>query len=259
MKKSLVMVILCVLVLVLATGCNAKEETLRMEVEEIVASGDNQILTLNIQNNTGSAVSYGWAGSCKIKVTTDTGSYICDAPFMGRINQGSSTEKIRLANCSGEVKSIVITELCLLEKNNLPGKELHDLTIYDSEQGITAFEDSFGFFDDPNWSSAVMSAVVPAFIVFAVAVNVLKLCGVNVGSMLGNALGHIPAFHDRTAQAMHDQAVQMANDAHMREVDRQIHETVHHHTQEAMDFGMRSVTPIDQGGFVPPPEPPMFF
>ncbi len=260
MKKGLVMVILCALVLLLATGCSAKDETLRMEVEDIVASGDNQLLTLNIQNNTSSAVSYGWAGSCKIKVTTDNGSYICDAPFMGRIRQGGSTETIKLANCSGEVKSIVITELCLLEKNNLPGKELHDLTLYNSEQGITAFEDSFGFFDDPHWSSEIMSAVVPAFIVFAVAVNVLKLCGVNVGSMLGNALSHFPAFHGWAAQTMHDQAVQMANDAHMREVDRQFHETVHHHTQEAMDFGMRSVTPIDQGGFVPPPpEPPMFF
>lgn len=265
MKKGLILVILCALVLTLATGCSRKEESLRMEVQNIVASGDNQILSVNIQNNTGSTVSYGWVNSCKFQVTTDQGRFVCDAPFMGRIPQGDSTEKIKLSDCPGEVKSIVITELCLLNNNGLPDKELHDLTLYNSKKDVTSFEDSFGFFDNPDWFSGIMFKLVPVFIVFVLFRNVIRLFfGRKLRSIFRSRRGfHIPSFHanfhDHNAQSMHDQAVQMANNAHMQEVNRQFHEDMHHHTQEAMDFGMKSVTPIDQGGFVPPPEPPMFF
>lgn len=253
MKKGLILVILCALVLSLATGCSKEEGSLKMEVQSIAASGDNQILTLNIQNNTGSIISYGWVGSCKFEVTTDQGKYVCAAPFMGRIPQGSSTEKINLTKCPGKVESIVITELCQLRDNGLPEKELHDLTLYSSQKGITSFEESFGFFDDPNLFSGIMTALIPAFIIIAIIIKV-------IGSLFCGRSGRpSPAFHDHTTQMMNDQANQMAHDAHMRDVNRQIHENIHHHTQEAMDFGMRSVTPIDQGGFVPPPEPPMFF
>ncbi len=261
MKKGLILVILCALVLCLATGCSRKEESLRMEVENIVASGDDHILTLNIQNNTGATISYGWVGSCKFEVTTDRGSYSCDAPFMGRIPQGSSTEKIKLTKCPGQVKSIVITELCQLRNSGLPEKELHDLTLYSSQKGITALEDSFGFFDDPAWFSGIMSKLVPVFIVFVLFRNVIgSFFGRKRSSFSNGHRSHpFPAFHDHATQMMNDQAVQMANEAHMQEVNRQFHENMHHHIQEAMDFGMRSVTPIDQGGFVPSPEPPMFF
>lgn len=258
MKKGLILVILCALVLSLATGCSKKEESLRMEVEKIVASGNDQILTLDIQNKTGTTISYGWVGSCKFEVTTDRGSYVCDAPFMGRISKGSYTEKIKLTKCPGEVKSIVITELCQLNSNGLPEKKLHDLTLYSSQKGITAFKNSFGFFDDPDWFSGIMSKLVPVFIVFAILMKVIgRFSGCKLSSLFS---GHcVPFFHDHATQMMNDQAIQMANMAHQNEVNRQFHETIHRHTQEAMDFGMRSVTPIDQGGFVPPPEPPMFF
>lgn len=265
MKKGLILVILCALVLTLATGCSRKEESLRMEVQNIVASGNNQILTVNIQNDTGSTISYGWVRSCKFEVTTDQGRFVCDAPFMGRIPKGDSTEKIKLSDCPGDVRKIVITELCQLKSNGLPGKELNDLTLYNSKKGVTSFEDSFGFFDDPNWSSKIMNKLVSVFLVFAVFINVMSIFfGRKLSSIFRGRRGfHIPSFHanfhDHNAQRMHDQAVQMANHVHMQEVNRQFHEDIHRHTQEAMDFGMKSVTPIDQGGFVPPPEPPMFF
>lgn len=262
MKKGLILGILCALVLSLATGCCKEEESLRMEVESIVASGDNQVLTLNIQNNTGNIISYGWAGSCKFEVTTDQGSYVCDAPFMGRILQGSSTEKVNLSKCPGKVESIVITELCQLSDSGLPENELHDLTLYSNHKGITAFEDSFGFFDDPNWYFGIMAMLVPAFIVLTILANVLG-CLFLVRKFISVFSGHSghpsPAFHDHSTQMMHDQARQMAHDAHMQDVNRQIQENIHQHTLEAIDFGTRSVTPIDQGGFIPPPAPPMFF
>ena len=232
-----------------------------MEVTEIVASGDNQILTVDIQNNTGYNISYGWVGSCKFEVTTDQGSYVCDAPFMGRISKGDSTDKIKLTDCPGEVKSIVITELCQLNKNGLPDKELHDLTLFSSKKGITSFEDSFGFFDDPHWFSGIMRKLFPVFFVFAILV---KVGGAFFGGKLRSVFRNFgfsgtPSFHHHATQMMHDDAVRMANQMHQQEVNRQFHEDMHRHTQEAMDFGMKSVTPIDQGGFVPPPEPPMFF
>lgn len=257
MKKGLILMLLCALVLTLATGCSAKDETLFMEVEDIVATGDNQILTLNIHNDTGSTISYGWVGSCEIKVTTDEGRYVCDAPLRSRIPQGHSTEKIKLTDCPGEVKKIVITELCQLNKSGLPEKELHNLTVYNSKKGVTSFEESFGFFDDPNWFSGIMFKLIPVFILFGIVIKVFQLFGGNLGSIFRGI--PTPSFHQQTTQMMHDQAVQMANDAHMQEVNRQFHEDIHRHTQEAMDFGRQSVTPIDQGGFVPPPEPPMFF
>ena len=265
MKKGFILAFLCVLILTLATGCHTKEETLRMEVESIVAHGDNQILTVNIQNNTGSTISYGWVGSCKFEVTTDQGCFTCDAPFMGQILQGSSLEKIKLTDCPGQVERIVVTELCQLNQRGLPDKEIHDLTLYNTQKSITSFEDSFGFFDNPNWFSGIMSKLIPTFIVVVFLGKVVfGLLGGKIGSLFkGLTNSHISSsfasFHDHNAQTLHNQAVQMANDAHMHDVERQMHEDIHRHTQEAMDFGMRSVTPIDQGGFVPPPEPPMFF
>ncbi len=254
MKKSLVfaiisLVVLCGAVIALVAGCSAKDNTLQLEVDKIVAHGDDQILTLDIENNTGSEVSYGWVRSCKFKVTTTEGRFTCDAGFFKDIPQGDSTQTLKLTNCPGKVKKIVITELCQLNENGLPERELHDATLYNRQKDIDTFEDNFGFFDDPDWLHNILFAVAPIFLVFVLAMRfVVPLFGSGIGAFFhsfGNDQGHFMDMH------------RQAHEAHMRHAEQQV---IHQHMQEAMDFGMRSVTPIEAGGFVPsPPDPPMFF
>lgn len=251
MKRVVIICLLVVVVLGLILACTTKSGPLEIQVASIQARGDSQIVTLRYQNHTGAQVSYGWVNSCKIQVTTDRGTFTCPAPHLGKIPQGTSHDTLTLRNCPGTVQKIVVTELVRLGENGLPKEELHDAVIYNGSMHLNSFRDSFGFFDNPEWFFDCIPFIVGCIFV----VTILKtLAGLFFG-------GKMPSFHfggnDNHWQQM-DMAHQMHQEAvatHQREVERQIH-------QEAMDFGMRSVTPIEMGGFVPSPptfDPPSFF
>ena len=249
MKRFVIVMLLVVFILTLAVGCGEKKNTLQIKVQDILTDGDDVILSLKYKNDTGSTVSYGWVNSCKIKVTTDEGTTSYAAPHMGRIQEGRSTTELRLPNCSPAVEKVVITELCQLDSRGLPDKEIHNAVIYNDSKDINTFEDNFGFFSSPrSFFKCIPFAAVGIFLLTLLngatgLFSKIKLPKISFS-------GHDHNWnHIDMANQMHQEAVA----THQREVERQLH-------QEAADFGMRSVTPIDHGGFIPPPpDPPNFF
>lgn len=242
MKKWMSLALLCLLLVTLTTGCGRKDETLRMEVTSITTQSDDQYVTLNIRNNAGSTVSYGWVNSCRIKVTTDEGEFSCAPPFMGKIYEGQSSDVICLRDCPGTVQRIVVTDLRLLDRNGLPGKRMRNAVLYDADKGVVALDARFGVLRGLGTATAI--AIIIAGIAVLVGSGLLVLMVVRHGG----APVSRGVFSGLSIPSSGD-AHTMAHDAHMREVERQAH-------QAAVDFGIRSTLPVDQGGFIPPPPPP---
>ncbi len=147
MKKSLIRMVLLLwagVMLLSLTSCNSKD-TLHIEVEAIESVGDGQLVTLEIENNTGGNISFGWVNSCEIYVVTDEGKYYLDPPGED-IKKGESEFVMELFGCPGEVEQISITNLCLLSDRGLPDRHMKDITIYDAAEGIDEFEGSFSLF-----------------------------------------------------------------------------------------------------------------
>lgn len=254
MKKRyiiLALAILAALVLGLVFGCSKSQEYLQIRVQSIQARGDDQLVTLQYDNRTGAPVAFGWVGSCKIRVTTDQGAYTLPVSWIKDIPQGTSQVTLTLRNCPGTVEQITFTELVRLNEQGLPKERLQDVRVFQSSMNLNTFQDSFGFFDDPDWFHSCIPFLVGC-------VFVLAFLKALAGLFLGGKLPKFPFGGDHHNWQQMDMANQMHQEAvatHQRMVDQQIH-------QQAADFGMRSVTPIEAGGFVPTPptfDPPSFF
>lgn len=263
MKKTIRRLILLVTVIFLLvpmlTGCGKDmDKTVAIELESAEAVKGGMEISMTTKNDTGYNISLGWVGSCQIEVTTDEDTYYYE-PFMTKISRGKGTLDILVEDCEGEVEKIVITELCLLDENGLPGKKMQDVVVFDESQDIDGFEDAFGVslstFD-------VMKVLVPVLMVTIVIVVIVIAIRTHKRNMQAaqafNPYGVPQGFDpNNAAQQMHNQAMDMHNQA----VNMHNQANQQFVQQENMrihnDFAHQSVTPIDQGGFVPPPPPPM--
>ena len=178
MKKNITKIILLALVLVLLlpvlTGCKNSDEAISIRVSSTKAVKDGLEITLESKNNTGYDVSLGWVNSCKIKVTTSDGTYY-HAPFMAQFDPGSDSYTFVARGVKGELKQVVITELCLLGNRGLPSHRLNDAVVFDAQKNTTYFKDSFGFFDIEYIAiiliMIVIVGIVIVVIIFAYARN----------------------------------------------------------------------------------------
>ncbi len=166
MKKSLfrVVMLLCVGVMLLSLASCNSEKTLHIEVDAIESVGDGQLVALEIENNTGGNISFGWVNSCEIYVVTNEGAYYVDPPSE-QIKKGESELLLELSDCPGEVEHISITNLRLLDDSGLPDRQMKDVTIYDEAEGVDEFEGSFSLFTSSH----------SLFVIFFVFVIVLMV------------------------------------------------------------------------------------
>jgi len=166
------------LMLFLLAGCSADPDEyllIRTESCELTDEGALEIV-LATENKTGYPVSFGWVSSCQIEVTTTEDTYYYE-PFMSEIPRGKDTFSFELDECRGEVERIVITELCLLEEghSNLPGRELHDVVVYDAKKDIDSFQGSFDLLSSYPILGVLKKMLVPAILVALAAFTVWYL------------------------------------------------------------------------------------
>jgi len=250
MKKKFRSLILlaafAVLLVSMLAGCGKNEdETISIELEDVVQAKDGVEIILEIENDAGNKISLGWAGGCQIEVTTKENEYYYE-PFMTEIPQGKSTLTVPLKDSEADVKieKIVITRLCLLNDRGLPGRELKDVVVYDKAADIEEFEGAFGFFGSEESIFIIMMIAVPSIMVIAIVVAVIFIVSAHKKNKKA-----MEQFNPYGAAAPNMDFQQMHNDAHQRFMQQQ-------QMQQHMDFAQKSGTTMDQGGFVPPPPPP---
>ncbi len=169
MKKTIVRVltILCVLVLFSAMAMSAfaakNEETLRLEVVDVTADGEDMLVTLAIDNRTGYNISFGWVNDCEIIAVTDEGTFYANPPSE-RIRRGESELVLELSDCHGELEKLQITQLCQLGDDGLPDRKMKDVTVYDENKGVEEFEGVFPF---------VSSTFAPVIIIAAIGITLV--------------------------------------------------------------------------------------
>ena len=264
MKKQLqrishLLIAIVLLVCLCAPAALADGNTLRIEVTKIYQEGNKQYASLVIQNYTGARVSFGWVSSCEVIVTTDKGMYSDTMSSFNHIPQGNCTMQLPLGNVPGTVQKIVITDLRKLDNRGLPGATLDKCVIYDTAKGITSFEGKFSSIT----LQSVMMVVVPVFMLLiligGIVLVVLAVKANKKASQQYAPFGNQPYACAPNQQAQ-DQAMQMHQQAHQQAV--QMHQQAVDTHQQFVDsqlqqqhdqFAQQSVTPVDQGGFTPPP------
>lgn len=169
---------LFLLLIFLLAGCSADPDEyllIRTESFELTDEGALEIV-LATENKTGYPVSFGWVSSCQIEVTTTEDTYYYK-PFMSEIPQGKDTFSFELDDCRGEVEKIVITELCLLEEghNNLPGRELHDVVVYDAHKDIDQYQGGFDLMNTYPILGTLKKLIAPAILAALAVFTVLYI------------------------------------------------------------------------------------
>lgn len=242
--KAIVLCLIALLLVGTALPVAAEDMEFTMSVADISEFGDAKIITLDIDNDTGSPISFGWVGSCEVLVTTAEGTY-STTPHMLKAGQGNSTLNITVPSCPGEVEKIEITDLRLLSDDGLPNEQLENIVIYDTAAGITSYSGEFSSLSGvPTfvWIGLGIFAVVAIGIACIIAFVIDKqkkarAAKVNAFAPFGENMAGI-----NMAQQMHNQAHQQFN--------QQMNQ------QQFNDFTRQSGTTMDMGGFIPPPPPP---
>lgn len=166
-----------VLLILCATlaGCGKKkDETVSIEVKEVVQTADGAEIILSTDNKAGAKISLGWAGSCEILITTSDGDFYYE-PRMSEIRRGKGELKLPIEGMTGEIEKLVITELCLLENRGLPGAEMKDVVVLDKSAGIDGFEDSFNALTSPFGVAKIMFIAVPVLMAAIVIVGIILI------------------------------------------------------------------------------------
>lgn len=221
----------------------AAKEEFTIAVESITEIPNGKTIELEVENNTGSQISFGWVRSCEVLVTTDEGTYSM-TPHMLKVPQGNSTHELVIPHCPGEVETIVLTDLRLLSDDGLPNEQMEDVVIYDIAEGITSFTGEFSALSGlPTfmWVGLGIFAVV--------AIGIICVIAFMIDKHKKATAAKANAFAPFTGAAVPDMAQQMHNTAH-QQFNQQINQ------QQFSDFTRQSGTTMDMGGFIPPPPPP---
>lgn len=223
---------------------NPTDSPLFIRIEDTMQTSIGLRILFTIHNETGYNISFGWVGSCHIEVTTTEGTYYYE-PFMLTVSRGTSQVTIDVNGASGEIRKLVITDLRLLNENGLPGRSLTDVVVYDISTGVTYFEGSF-----EKKNPVAIIALVAVILVAAVIAPIILiiLLRKNRKSVKSSDLGQSAGG----GEMQFTPPPTMNNAAHQQFMQQEI-------IRQHMDFAQKSVTPIDQGGFVPPPPPPSGF
>ncbi len=245
MRKLLALLLVILVFIGLAMPVAAEDEELSftISVASIDDFGNAKTIVLDIENNTNAKISFGWVNSCEVLVTTTEGTYSM-TPHMLKASRGNSTHSLVVPNCPGEVKTIEITELILLNDDALPSdSELHDIVIYDVSDNITSYR---GAFEDTSGVPWYVWVIISVFACFWIGIIVLIVTVVKKNKKkLEDAVGAVGSFASFN-NTMSDEMFRQHQQDHQRFVD-QVNQ------QQFNDFSHRSATTTDFGGFNPPP------
>lgn len=216
------------------------DEPLFIKVENTLQTTRGLLVLLTFHNNTGRRLSLGW-GSCQIEVTTTDGTYY-QSVERTEISQGSSQiQIIIIIGASGDIRKFVISDLRLLKENSgLSDKVLNDVVVYDISEGIAFFE---GSFDNPIAIYAIIAVIAVAAVIAPIILIIL------LRKNRKSVKSSDPGQSAGGGEMQFTPPPTMNNAAHQQFMQQEI-------IRQHMDFAQKSVTPIDQGGFVPPPPPP---
>jgi len=267
-KKTMVRIFCIVLALILALGLiapavSAAEKDLRIEVVDIKEKSDSKTIFLEIENNTGRELQFGWGRDGEVIVTTDEGVYV--EAISDKISRGNTELEITVEDCPGTVKQIELTNLHKVGSNGLPDATMDQITIYNAQKDKTSYAGNFSSqsntpfgekFEKTTAFIDVMFIVVPVLMVTMIVV--LVVCAIRTARKNKKAMQQFAPFTAPGA-AMHQQGVDLHNMAHQQAVD--MHNIAHNQAldhQHMVDnqFNQQAVMPIDMGGFNPPPPPP---
>ncbi len=273
--KAIVLCLIALLLVGAALPVAAGSEEFVISVTNINQTDDTAHLSLEIENNAGSKISYGWVNSCKIVVTTTEGTYEAAAPRQD-IPQGYSSCEISVSHCPGKIISIVITDLRLLDGRGLPSERLSDVEIYNTVKHRYSYTGSFAedtpvrphyptdeneilneLFGTDNPQKIVKKGISYAstlLVVGAVVGGVIFVAAIVVAVILikkqkKGSEATAATFMPFTATTPNDMTQQMHSQAHQQAVNQ-------FNQQQFNDFSQRSATTMDMGGFTPPPPPP---
>lgn len=223
----------------------AEDMEFTISVTGITDFANTKTIRLDIDNDTGSKMSFGWVGTCEVLVTTTEGTYSM-TPHMLTVAQGNSSHQITVPNCPGEVQKIKITDLRLLSDDGLPEEELKDIVIYNAATGKTSYSGEFeesSKFPPFIWVGIGLFAVIfiGGIVLMIVLIKKQKKGAAATAQTFAPFAGNGAPGMDM-AQQMHDQA----HHQFMNQVNQ----------QQVNDFTHKSGTTMDMGGFIPPPPPP---
>lgn len=265
------------------TAVLADEGNLHITVSDIYTSGDDQFVELEISNQAGARISFGWVRSCEILVTTDAGEFSFNPPS-DEINQKSSTLVMKLPGCQGTIEVIEITDLRLLNHDGLPGKRLSNVVIYDVNNNIKSFVGSFpagsqfsdmmaqasdmldsmlgknssgsekSVFDSVASSANTMMTVTVVVIVIIAAGAIIAAICISKSNKKS-----VQTFQPFAAPMQTDDAHQQAVNAHQQAMNAHQHAVDIHNQTMNDQFNHQCATTIMEGGFNPPPTPPVGF
>ena len=167
-RKAILLILVLLMLVPIFTGCSAdSSETLSIEVLHIAENANGMQIIFLTRNNTGYNVSLGWVGSCQIEVTTTEDTYYYE-PFMSEIHRGRDELSITVPNCTGTVEKIVFTDLRLLDiGGNLPGRQMRNVVVYDTANGIESFIGTFSFFSSPYAIVSLIIILLPTLLILA--------------------------------------------------------------------------------------------
>lgn len=127
------------------------DDVLRIQVESIQPTAQGMRIVLYTENETGNVVSMGLWSTCFIEVTTTEDTYYHEL-FMIEIPRGKGQLSFDVKDAKGEVRKIVITELCLHNSDGFQASEIHNAVVYDVENSIDGFSrEPNVFFNENNY------------------------------------------------------------------------------------------------------------
>lgn len=185
--KKLALALLVILLLGCFCACTADKGTLRLEVTDITEEYGGQEITITTHNTTGLRAKFEWNN---FLITTTEGTFERQASWGNEIPMGTATNKYRLKDCPGTVTKIVaITIEQLDEKGFSNDLEWHDVVLFDSEAGITHYEDRFTFLDREDWQQELFLRLFLAiFIPIAIGIYLHRYTkGINWGAFIEKA------------------------------------------------------------------------
>jgi hypothetical protein len=99
---------------------NANEFSgLEFTVDRVTTILNSKHIVIDVTNTSDNNYSYGWVGSCEVKVTTTEGTFYTSLFGSEKIPKGSSTKKVKI-NAPGEITSIEFSDIRLLNAQGLP-------------------------------------------------------------------------------------------------------------------------------------------
>lgn len=121
------------------SALNISGSILGIQVTDIQHTSTGTDVEITLNNQTGQVICWGWVDSCQVAVVTTDGNYTKTMSTLNdRVQSGTHTVTVELYGCEGTVETVTITDLRMLNDNNLPEATVSNLVVYDHTVGESA-------------------------------------------------------------------------------------------------------------------------